>query len=141
MSSGAVPIVGDRSRCVRCGTELAPHALACPACATLVHAEKLKQLAASADAAANAGDLVRAREHWETALRFLPAESQQHTAICGRVADLTKRIEGDPVIAPKAPAEGSWLRRSGVAIVSVALLLVGKLKFLLLGLTKASTFF
>jgi Zn-dependent protease len=142
MSSGAAPAIGDRSRCVRCGTELAPHALACPACGTLVHAEKLKQLAASADAAANGGELVRAREHWETALRFLPAESQQHAAIRGRVADLTKRIDGDPATAaPKPPAEGSWLRRSGVAIVSAALLLVGKLKFLLLGLTKASTFF
>ena len=26
----------DRARCVQCGTELPPHALACPACASLV---------------------------------------------------------------------------------------------------------
>lgn len=142
MSSSAAPFVGDRSRCVRCATELAPHALACPACGTLVHADKLKQLAISADSAASGGALVRAREQWETALRFLPVESQQHAVIRGRVADLTKRIDGEtPVLAgSRSDAHGPWWRRGGAAIVSVALLLVGKLKFLLLGLTKASTF-
>jgi len=106
-----------------------------------VHAEKLKQLAAGADAATREGDLVRAREQWQSALRLLPVESQQHEIIRGRVAELTKRIEGTPAGGAAAPkAHGSWWRRSGAAIVSVAVLLVGKLKFLLLGLTKASTF-
>ena len=134
--------VVDRGRCVRCGTELAPHALACPACGTLVHAEKLKQLASGADAATRDGDLVRARDQWESALRFLPFESQQHEVIRGRVSDLTKRIERTtPMTGAARPAEhGSWWRRSGAAIVSIAVLLIGKLKFLLLGLTKASTF-
>jgi Zn-dependent protease len=116
--------------------------LSCPACGTLVHADELKQLATNADAATNAGELVKAREHWEVALRFLPSSSQQHTVIRGRVADLTKRIEAaTPTTARAKPAaEGSWLRRSGVAIITVGLFAIGKLKFLLLGLTKASTF-
>ena len=140
MSSSAAPFVGDKSRCARCGTELAPHAVACPACGTLVHAEKLKQLAASANEALDAGDLVKARELWESALRFLPVESRQYERIRASVTKLTQRIEATPSAKAKAPAEGGWWRRGGALIVSIAILLIGKLKFLLLGLTKASTF-
>jgi Zn-dependent protease len=131
----------DPGVCRVCGTELSPHALACPACGALVHTEKLKQLAASADAATRAGDLVKAREEWEAALRLLPDESQQSTTIRGRVTDLSKRIESaGPSASTKPPADGSWWRRGGAAVVAIAVLLIGKLKFLLMGLTKASTF-
>jgi Zn-dependent protease len=141
MSSSAPAFVGDKSRCARCGTELAPHALACPACGTLVHAEKLKQLAASAGEAQSAGDLVKARDYWESALRFLPVESRQHERIRATVTQLTQQIEAAPSAdKPKPSAEGGWWRRGGAAIVSIAVLLIGKLKFLALGLTKASTF-
>ena len=141
MSSSAARFVGDRSRCEQCGTELAPHALACPACGALIHAEQLKQLAASATDALSAGDLVRARDFWESALRLLPVESRQHERIRAEVTRLTQRIEATPSRdTPKAPVEGGWWRRGGAAIVSIAVLLVGKLKFLLIGLTKASTF-
>jgi Zn-dependent protease len=141
MSPTEALLIGDKSRCRHCGTELAPHALACPACGTLVHAEKLKQIASNAEAAGGAGDLVRAREEWEAALRFLPSESQQYKVIRDRITDLTKRIENAaPATTAKPAADASWWRRSGVAIVSLGLLLIGKLKFLLLGLTKASTF-
>ena len=128
--------------CTRCGTELPPDALACPACASLIHADTLKQLAADADAAARAGDLVSARNHWAAAVRLLPAHSQQHTAIRDRIAGLTRRIDataaadGVPVPDGKTP----WWRRGAPGLVTVALVLVSKLKFLLLGLTKASTF-
>src|SRR4051812_48785695 len=127
MSSSVPSVAGNRGQCARCGTELAPHALACPACGALVHADKLKQLAAAANAAAAVGELVRAREQWETVLRFLPAESQQHTVIRGRIADLTQRIDGSTtsMAATKSTTEGSWLRRGGAAILSAALLLVG----------------
>ena len=141
MSSSAIRFVGDRSRCGQCGTELAPHALACPACGALVHADKLKQIAADADAATGAGDLVRAREAWEAALRLLPVESRQHTTIRARIAEVGKQIESTASATTVKPAAGgSRWRRGGVVIVSLAVLLVGKLKFLLLGLTKASTF-
>ena len=134
--------LGDRSQCVRCATELAPHALACPACGTLVHTERLKQLAAAANGALTAGDLAGSREQWEQALRFLPPESQQYATIRGRVTDLTKRIDAAAPAESKPKAEGdSWWKRGGAAIVTIGLLLIGKLKFLLLGLTKASTFF
>ncbi|HEX6534020.1 MAG TPA: hypothetical protein VF041_05455 [Gemmatimonadaceae bacterium] len=141
MQMGFATSAERRRGCAHCGTELAPHALACPACASLVHAEKLKQLAASADAAAAAGELERARERWETALRFLPADSRQHALIGERIADLTRRIDAAaPGREPHRTASGPWWRRGIAGAVTAVLVLLGKLKFLLLGLTKASTF-
>jgi len=141
VSHAPVTLLADRTRCARCGTELAPHALACPACGTLVHGEKLTHLAASAEEATNAGDVVRARDQWDAALRLLPDESRQHAVIRGRVAELTKRIEGlSSVTVAKSGDHENWWRRGGAIAITIALLLVGKLKFLLLGLTKASTF-
>jgi len=140
MSSSALRFAGDKNKCERCGTELAPHALACPACGALVHAKRLKEIAAGADEARAAGDLVKARDLWESALPFLPVESRQHERIRTAVTELTRRLEGAPATKTTAPAEGGWWRRGGAAIVSMAVLLLGKLKFLLLGLTKASTF-
>jgi Zn-dependent protease len=134
--------------CTNCGTELPPDALACPACASLIHADTLKRLAAEADVAMRAGDLVSARNHWATALRLLPAHAQQHALVRDRLAELTRRIdaataEGAPVAAegaPKATEKPPWWRRGAPGLVTVALVLISKLKFLLLGLTKASTF-
>src|SRR5262249_21584118 len=127
--------------CTRCGTELPPDALACPACASLVHSDRLKHLAAAADADARAGSLVSARNHWTAALRLLPANSQQHVAVRGRIADLTRRIEsettgaqqGRPVEAPSSSqsspgsqgrsSEGSVRRWGGAAGLGSVLLL------------------
>jgi Zn-dependent protease len=129
------------THCTRCATELPPDALACPACASLVHADTLKQLAADADVATRAGDLVTARTYCTTALGLLPAHSRQHAVIRDRLAGLTPRI--DTVAAGDAQVragETPWWRRGAVGLVTVALILISKLKFLLLGLTKASTF-
>ena len=140
--SKAGPVFADRTRCVHCRTELPPHALACPACGTLVYADQLKQVAAAASEATKAGELVRARERWEEALRFLPSDSQQYATIQSRVTELSKQIEASPPNDSKPKREAtSWWKRGGGAIVTVGLLLIGKLKFLVLGLTKASTFF
>jgi Zn-dependent protease len=128
------------THCASCGTELAPDALACPACASLIHASALKQLAADAATATHAGDSVSARSHWEAALRLLPAHARQHAAIRDRIAELTRRIDAGPERAPSATVETPWWRRGAAGLVTAALLLISKLKFLLLGLTKASTF-
>jgi Zn-dependent protease len=128
------------ARCAKCGTELAPHALSCPACLTLVHGAKLKDLAASAESLVASGSLPEARERWETALRLLPPDSRQHTIIRGKVDELTKRIAESQPNAKPAPAHGPWWRRGITGIIAVAVLFASKLKFLLLGLTKASTF-
>lgn len=130
--------------CANCGTQLPPHAVACPACGTLVYSEKLKSLAARADAAIASGDLSGARASWEKALEYLPSESRQYETIKARIADLTTRIDGtSPSTSgtkPANPDHPAWRRALG-GLVTAFLLLLGKLKFLILGLTKASTFF
>lgn len=126
--------------CVRCGTELAPAALACPACGTLVYGDQLRQLAAQAEAASRAGDRDVERLHWQHALELLPAHAQQHAVIEARVAALTREAAASD--ASGSTPDGSprrWWNRAG-GVGATALLLGSKLKFLLLGLTKASTF-
>ena len=142
MSDAAVPAIRDRTECARCGTELALHAVACPACGTLVYGDKLRELAARAGDATTAGDLVRARESWEEALSLLPAESKQYEIIQSRVGELTAKIDAEAAASgrPTPKPKGSFWQRGGAALITVVFLLFGKLKFLLLGLTKASTF-
>jgi Zn-dependent protease len=126
------------SRCAHCGTELPVDALSCPVCGTLVHAERLKELAATAERQSAAGELAEASASWRLALERLPEGSQQHAIVSGRIAELAKRVEAK---GPAAPDQRPWYRRGAAAVVALALFALGKLKFLLLGLGKASTFF
>jgi Zn-dependent protease len=128
------------SSCARCGTELSARALACPSCGSLVHSDTLKRFAADAEAATAAGDLDGARSQWQMVLELLPPTAPQHAAVRGRIADLTKRLESASPIKKGASQESSAWRRGLAGAASVGLLLLGKLKFLLLGLTKISTF-
>ncbi len=128
-------------RCAQCGTELAPSALACPSCQTLVHADRLRLLAARAEACTAEGRLADARGAWEEALTLLPATSQQHSvivarlqALAARIADADPNLGGDP-----APAQGPWYKRWAGGLGAVGLLLLTKGKFLLLGLSKLPT--
>lgn len=124
--------------CARCQTELPPLTLACPACGWLVHGERLRELAAEAESAERAGEPAAARDRWLAALELLPAQSQQHAVIRDRAAMLTRAIDANAgrVLSPG----GAWWRRGLPGVGILAILLVSKLKFLLLGLTKASTF-
>jgi len=100
----------------------------------------LKQLAAEAEAI-HTDSPRAARDLWMQALDLLPAHSQQHAVIRSRIADLTRTIEGAPNGARPSTDEGhSWWWRGAAGAGTIALLLATKLKFLLLGLTKASTF-
>jgi len=125
--------------CVRCGTELPFSALACPACATLRYADQLKKLAVDAESATRVGSIEAAREHWAQALELLPADSQQHAAVRQRIAELSS---GETAQGPSVTGDHSrsWWRRGVAGLITIAALAVGKLKFLLLGLTKISTF-
>ena len=106
----------------------------------LIHADRLKQLAADAERASSAGDLVTARGQWTQALNLLPPGSQQHGIVTSRITELTRRIDELPIEQSPVTAETPWWRRGIAGAVTVAVLLLSKLKFLLLGLTKASTF-
>jgi Zn-dependent protease len=130
------------SPCARCGTELPASILSCPACGGLVHSARLRELAASADALVAAGQLADARDAWQAALPLLPPQSQQHRQISERVDDLTRRIAADTTPRPRAKdASHPWWKRGAIGAVAVASLLLGKAKFLTLGILQAKTLF
>ena len=155
-----VPLVAQL--CAACGSEIAPTLLSCPSCHRLVHAERLKELAADAEASEKAGALSAALASWNKTVSLLPAESRQHAIVADRIAMLGRRVEAVPKppgesssIAPHAAGEASSSKRwSGGAVSGLAatlalaawkfkflaVLLLTKGKILLLGLTKASTF-
>jgi Zn-dependent protease len=144
--------------CPNCGTELAPSLLACPHCHQLVHGEQLKETATAAQEAERAGDLTLALARWREALELLPPRSRQHEIISKKIHDLGKQVDaltanaGAAIPAGEAHGQGQgWTGAGGAAGAGgialllwkfkfIALFLLTKAKFLLLGLTKASTF-
>lgn len=130
-----------RLACGECGTELAPDAVSCPACRALVHAERLRGLAARAEELESAGQQEEARGVWAEALALLPPDSRQHTAIAHRVSLLDAALP-TATTTPDAGSEARIGSRKGfvAAAAGIGLLLAGKLKFLVIGLTKAKTF-
>lgn len=128
------------STCPACGSEIAPTLLACPSCGRLIHGEQLKSLAGQAEQAAREGADSAEIAFWREALSLLPATSRQHATITARVAELSQRIDAGDVDAPARP-HGTGKVGKGAAAVGVAGALLAKFKLLLLGLTKASTFF
>jgi len=158
------------ARCVVCGTELAPALLSCPVCLRLVHAEQLQRCAAEAETAAQAGDISTALAAWRRALELLPPETRQHQVVTAKITELSAALDHAPTCpptarpvqalgAPPGPASAgrpvatkSGKRGPVAAVLTTLALLAWKAKFalvfvltkgklLLLGLTKASTFF
>lgn len=80
-------------RCSRCGAQVPENVLVCPACHALRHAERLKQLAATADAATQAEELTAAITAWREAQQLLPPESQQYQSVSQRIDELSRRID------------------------------------------------
>jgi Zn-dependent protease len=149
----ATVATASRTQCARCGSQLAPRLLVCPACHALVHAERLKQLAADAQAAETAGDATEALERWREAISLLPPDSPQHPVVSARIAALGKHA---PSIEQTRQKEKEAKVRSrfgngklggvlgAVAVVLlkakwVIVLLLTKMKLLLLGFTKLGT--
>jgi Zn-dependent protease len=126
---------------------VAPALLACPSCHRLVHADELKRLAAAAERAAQAGDRSSALAAWREALDLLPRDSTQHQVVSARVLELSRALDREP----SAPRQTSHAGRNAAGLSALGALLLKfkfaliflltKAKLLLLGLTKASTFF
>jgi Zn-dependent protease len=138
--------------CAACGAELAPRLLVCPACQSFVHAETLKTLAARAERAASEGDPSGALAAWREALELVPPETVQSKRIALKVAALSREVDekGTPAPAPPPAAprsrSGVWMALGGAALLLwkfkfAALFVLGKLKWLLLGLSKGTTVF
>jgi Zn-dependent protease len=131
---------GDlRHTCTRCGTEMPAFALACPSCAAFVHAGRLRELAALAGDATAAGNRAAARQHWQDAQALVPRESEQHRLLGERAAALLDAATPPLPSADTATSDRSWWKQLTGGALAIGLLLGGKLKFLLLGLTKLST--
>ncbi|MCU1299089.1 MAG: Peptidase [Acidobacteriaceae bacterium] len=121
--------------CKSCASDLAPGALACANCHTLVHAQELACLTATAKTLENDGQLRQAREQWLFALQLLPPSSKQADWIKEKTHAL--EIAAEQTEVPES--ENKWANKLGpvgpIAIVlakSKALLVaVFKLKFLL----------
>src|SRR5262249_18249874 len=86
------------------------------------------------------GELLASRERLTDMLTLLPADSGQYKTVRERIDDLSRRIEVSSV-EDTLPTDDArpWLKRGVGGIIAVAVLLLGKLKFLLLGLMKAGT--
>ena len=137
--SETIAAANSAARCASCGTELAPDALACPRCKALIFSDLLKQFASAAQRHESAGETESAINQWDAALRYLPAESAQHETIRRRISSLVASRAAKPDAKPVKPDTPTW-RRGLAGVGAVILLALGKLKFLLLGLTKLSTF-
>lgn len=128
-------------RCEGCATELSWSLLACPGCGRLVHAERLRQLAAEAESASTPTDALIA---WRSALELLPCETRQHALISSKIAELGRQVDEASVSTMKpvqgrnpAPAEGQGWFGKGAAGVGALALIAWKAKVLLvLALTK-----
>ena len=72
-------------RCPRCGSGVSSSRLSCPACHQLIHSERLKTLAAEAEAAEQRGDVAAAMEVWQEAQTLLPPDSRQYEVVQDRI--------------------------------------------------------
>lgn len=138
--------------CPHCATQLVAAVLSCPSCGALVHAGRLKELAAAAAAASAVEDWSTALAAWREARELLPAATKQYETISQRIAVLSERVTklGPASTAPPAHHK-SLIAASAVGLGALVLLLwklkwllalvATKGKLLLLGLTKGSTFF
>jgi len=114
--------------CQNCGSAVDEHALRCPNCQSFTH---LKDLAALLDEARKAearSDVAAAQDAWERAALLLPPESAEYQGVLDRIAELRGK-----------PKQGHNWKRGAAGLGSGLLLVLGKGKMVLLGLTKLST--
>ena len=143
--------------CAGCGSDLAPSLLACPACHRLVHQPALESFASEAAAARQRGDATAELTAWRSATELLPAGSRQLQQIGVRMEELSRQVAAGgtssttppppPSTKPGFGAGAGWTGAlAAVAAVlwklkAVIFALLGKGKFLLLGLSKSGTVF
>lgn len=130
----STPFPQPATNCRDCGHSLAPGALVCANCRTLVRQDEIEQLVASAKQLEAAGQLREARDRWMEAFVLLPGFSKQADWIKAHAAELQRKADA----AQLPEAENKWASRLGpvgpIAIVlAKSKMLIGaifKLKFL-----------
>lgn len=132
--------------CVACALEVPPSLLACPSCHTLLHADRLRALAASAEEASARGDVGAALSAWREAALLLPPASQQFATVRSRIEALSSHAL--EVGTPESSGRRLWSAGAltGAALLAwkfkaVVFLVLSKAKLLALGLTNSTTLF
>jgi Zn-dependent protease len=129
--------------CPSCRQDLPAEALSCPACRQLVHAGRLDELSRQAKTHEAAASHREAAIAWRQALDLLPPDSNQAVLIRDRIATLGAAAR----VAPAKPRP-AWIKKlgplAGAALLlwkfkAALLIVLGKGKFLLLGLGKFKT--
>ena len=119
--------------CPSCSHYLPEGTLACPECHTLVYGRHLNHIGTAAQQAEAEGKLLEARELWNGALAWLPADATQAQQIRAHMETLTGRVQ------QAEQTKARWTRRLGplapiafgIAKFKTAFFLLFKLKFLL----------
>jgi len=121
--------------CKDCGQDLAPGALVCGNCRSLVRKEEIERLVESAKQLESSGQLREARDRWMEAFLLLPGFSKQADWIKSHAAELQRKADARQLPEP----ENKWASKLGpvgpIAIVlaksKVLFGAIFKLKFLL----------
>ena len=119
--------------CPQCSHWIPEGTLACPDCHTLIYGEHLNRVAAAAGSAEQNGKRLEARELWQEALRWLPADARQGAQIRQHLSALDGKQQAEDNRTAR------WKKRLGplaplalaVAKFKSAFFLLFKLKFLL----------
>ncbi|HKC46144.1 MAG TPA: site-2 protease family protein [Gemmatimonadales bacterium] len=106
-----------------------------------MHAATLKSLAAEATQERAVGNLTAALAAWREALDLLPPGTRQRDVVAATIEALGRELEesGGGTAHPSPQDKGRSKVAAGAAGVGALGLLLSKLKFVLLGLTKLST--
>src|SRR3954465_6996602 len=116
--------MSDVISCSGCGNAVPARAAVCPSCHALVHADRLKSIAAEAERLTAAGAHAEAARVWRGALPLLPRDSRQYAAVVQNIEAAVARAP-----AEHGPPPGSrWAKL--LAPFGAAGLLIWKLKFL-----------
>jgi len=112
--------------------------LSCTSCGRLTHAQEFEALSQHAKLAGQSKDWLGAKLAWERALVLLPPDSSEYRTVKARIRNIDLQLSDKNVWAKRLAKLGPV----GVVLwkfKTVALLVLAKGKFVLLGLTKLST--
>jgi Zn-dependent protease len=109
--------------------------LSCPSCQKLMYAYALNQLAAQADTAAGPREAVAI---WRKALLLIPPGTTQYKSVAEKIRVLQAEVDG---AGEPFSFQAFFKKIGGIGPIGILVLILSKAKFLLLGLTKAGTFF
>jgi Zn-dependent protease len=110
--------------CGQCGQAVAPDALACPQCKTLVHAAELEDLKTQALFHEAAGRFGLARDAWMRTLARLPPDTTQAEWVRVHVHQIDDLPAPEAAAAPSAAPR--WLARLGPLAPILIVLFKGK---------------